>query len=67
METENHPALHGASTCELGNTGTCLVVVIMYCKDAVEVESLIQSLDHVANAHVVERILVWLDQPPAET
>jgi hypothetical protein len=39
-----------------------------YCDGVVDGddESLIQSLDHLANAHVVERILVWLDHPPAE-
>jgi hypothetical protein len=39
-----------------------------YCEGAIDgdAESLIQSLDHVANAQVVERILVWLDHPPAE-
>jgi hypothetical protein len=39
-----------------------------YCEVVIDgdVESLIQALNHVANAHVVERILVWLDYPPVE-
>jgi hypothetical protein len=64
----------GASTIELGEllktVGQLAAHTLgrRYCEGVIDgdVESLIQSLDHVANARVVERILVWLDHPPAE-
>jgi hypothetical protein len=64
----------GASTIELGKllkaVGQLAAHTLgrFYCEGVIDgdVESLIQSLDHVANARVVERILAWLDRPPGE-
>ena len=64
----------GASTVDAGTLLSAVARLAAFCLarrhcDGVvdsDDECLVRSLDNVADANVVERILVWLEHPPAE-